>query len=132
MAATILIVEDEAQLREVLRVTLERANYRVIAAENGNVGIRRYRESRPDLILTDMLLPGTDGVELLRAIRQIDPEARMIAMSGGGQAAEIKFLELTKEFGAVESLAKPFRKAQLLSAVERVLATPTAAPLPHA
>lgn len=124
MAATILVVEDEAQLREVLRMTLERASYRVIVAESGNAGIRHYRESRPDLILTDILLPEMDGLEVLRAVRLIDSKARIIAMSGGGQAADMKFREFTKEFGAVESLAKPFRAAQLLTAVERVLSAP--------
>jgi CheY-like chemotaxis protein len=126
--AKILIVDDEPSLREIVRLMLERAGYQVIEAEEGAGALMRYSEHRPDLVVTDILMPGRDGLEALREIREMDPGARIIVMSGGGENANTSFLELAEKLGAVASLEKPFTAADLLAVVARVL-TPDPASL---
>ncbi|MGH7126036.1 MAG: response regulator [Stellaceae bacterium] len=122
--ATILVVDDDEPVRDSLRIVLERVNHKVVLAENGDEAVRCYASSRPDIVITDLLLPDKDGIEIVREIRRIDPSARIIAMSGGGETAESRLDALTKEFGALETLSKPFRLAQILAAIERALSAP--------
>ncbi len=122
--ARILIVDDDEAIRDSMGLVLERMNYEVVLAENGDAAVRCYSSARPDIVITDLLLPVKDGIEIIRDIRRIDPEARIVAMSGGGESAESRLLALTKEFGAVETLSKPFRMAQLVAVIERALKAP--------
>lgn len=119
--AVILVIDDEPAMRDAVRVTLELARHKVLEARDGATAVEYYGSARPDLVITDVLMPAKDGLEVIREIRRLDPKARIIAMSGGGQFAELKYLAFTREFGALESLAKPFRAQQLLAAVERAL-----------
>ncbi|HKX06700.1 MAG TPA: response regulator [Stellaceae bacterium] len=122
--ATILIVDDDGAIRDSMRIVLEQKNHEVVLAENGDAAVRCYASARPDVVITDLLLPAKDGIEIVREIRRIDPKARVIAMSGGGESAEARLLTLTKEFGALETLSKPFRVAQLVAVIERTLNPP--------
>ncbi len=119
---TILVIDDEPAMRQMIRGILESASYRVIDAPNGAIGLALFREQRPGLVITDILMPEKDGIEAVKEMRKIDPEVLIIAISGGGRAKYMNFLEAAKAFGAAESLAKPFRRDQLLAAVASVLA----------
>ena len=118
---TILIIDDEPPVRDSIRHVLEIAKYQVLEAANGAAGIKLYREHKPSLVITDMLMPDKDGFEIIREIRGLDPRARIIVMSGGGQWGNNQFLRMAREFGAIESMAKPFRREELLSAVRKHL-----------
>lgn len=119
---TILVIDDEAPMRKMIRTILESSEYQVIEAPNGITGLRLFREHRPALVITDILMPDKEGIETIREIKQVDPHARIIAISGGGRAARTDFLKVAEKFGALESLKKPFRRNELLASVERVLA----------
>ena len=120
--ATILVVDDDAAIRDSMRVVLEHVNHKVILAENGDEAVQSYLSARPDIVITDLLLPGKSGIEVVREIRRIDPKARVIAMSG--ESTEAHLSTLNKDLGALELLTKPFRVAQLLALIERGVNTP--------
>lgn len=117
----ILIIDDNDDLRDTLVVLLEDQGYSVISASDGESGVRAFSEARPDFVLTDVIMPNSDGVEAIRRIRAIDPTARIVAMSGGSMAGNDYQLRMAKEAGAMEVLAKPFEVDDLVAVVERCL-----------
>ncbi len=121
MAHSILVVEHESELREWVSITLKAASFTVFEAENGVPALRLYREHRPDLVITGMVMPEKDGIETIREICQIDPGARIIAMSSDTYG-RMDFLGIARSFGASETLRVPFRADELLDCVERAIA----------
>jgi DNA-binding NtrC family response regulator len=119
---TILVIDDEPGMRKTIRAMLEGAAYRVLEAPDDAAGIKLYQEHVPRLVITDILMLDKDGLETVREIRKLDPKARIIAMSGGGRTARADFLKVAERDGAMDSLKKPFRRNELLAAVERALA----------
>jgi DNA-binding response OmpR family regulator len=118
---TILLIDDDPRMREMIGRILQSAEFQVIEAASGTAGLALFREHKPDLVITDILMPDKDGIETVHDIRKFDPQARIIAMSGGGRAKYTNFLDIAQEYGAAEVLEKPFRREQLLAAVSRVL-----------
>jgi CheY-like chemotaxis protein len=121
MTALILVVDDDVIVRETITRILEDKGYRVLTAENGDEGLSLFRAKRPDLVLTDIIMPEKEGIETIIVIRKEAPAARIIAMSGGGRAQNKHFLDLAKALGADDALDKPFIEADLLDRVERCL-----------
>lgn len=119
---TILVVDDEAFMLDLVRKILESAGYRVVTAMSADAGFAAFRGERPDAIVTDLIMPEKDGLELIREIRRADPEARIVAISGGGRSHYINALEAAKAFGAREAVRKPFLPNVLLEAITRALA----------
>ncbi len=120
--ARILIIDDEDELRSMLRQMLEQAGYEVTEAVNGAEGIQLYEQDTHDLIITDIIMPEKEGVETIIALRRADPDLPIIAISGGGRLDATDFLTMTKKLGARRTLSKPFRRDQLLEAVGECLA----------
>jgi DNA-binding response OmpR family regulator len=116
---TVLVIDDEPLMRKMVCNTLASAGFQVADASNGVMGLKLYREQRPNLVITDILMPDKEGIETIIEIRKIDSRARIIAMSGGGRTNREDFLKIAKQFGAMEILKKPFRGDELLGAVER-------------
>jgi len=116
----ILLVDDEDSSRQVARRTLEKNAYRVIEARNGAEAVAAYERdpARIQLVVTDLMMPGMDGVALLRRLRQTTPALKAIAMTGGLSPAE---MEQAMETESAEFLLKPFGGAVLLETVRRVL-----------
>jgi DNA-binding NtrC family response regulator len=121
MPQRILVADDDDILLGFIRTVLLKAGYLVDEASGGHKAVALFREHRPDLVLTDLLMPGRDGMEVLRDIRAIDPQAKVIIMSGGGDVVPVGFLDLAPKMGAIGTLAKPFDHRQLLYAVQKVL-----------
>jgi CheY-like chemotaxis protein len=119
--AHILVIDDEQMLRRTLRALLERAGHTVVEAEDGKEGLAQFGIQKPDLVLTDIIMPNSDGVETIGEIRRRAPETPIIAMSGGGSIGGDLFLTLAEQLGASATLAKPIRQAELIAAVERAL-----------
>lgn len=117
----ILIVEDDEAVRRFLRQALENAGYKVIAGRDGQEGISLYRESPTDLIITDIVMPGKDGLAVIMEIRTEFPESRLIAISGGNDQATDEMLQMADKFGAFRTLQKPFSVSVLLEAVREAL-----------
>lgn len=116
----ILVVDDDAKVRGVVRAMLEREEHEVIEAEDGKAGIRRYSAGGVDLVLCDLFMPGRDGLEVIIELRRGFPGVKVIAMSGGGFGGALDLLPTAKGLGASEVLYKPFSRALLIAAIERV------------
>lgn len=104
--ATILIVDDDAPTRALLRDTLEEDGHQVREAFNGQTGLLLYREAPADLVITDILMPERDGIEVTLALTQEFLDARVIAITGA--AGHQSFLNVAKLFGARRVIHKPF------------------------
>jgi CheY-like chemotaxis protein len=117
----ILVIDDEADVRRTVRRMLVAHGYEVEEAADGDTGIARYRERPADVVLTDILMPGKEGLETVRDLRTMDPEARIIVMSGAG-AGPGGYLNVALRFGAQRVLLKPFSMSELITAVNEVLA----------
>ncbi|MFN3681085.1 MAG: response regulator [Nitrospira sp.] len=115
---SVLVIDDDEQVRRMIRDTLEAAGYRVEEARNGAEGLEQYRASPADVVLMDILMPDQDGLESILAFRQQFPSARIIAMTGGSDLIGImNFLDVAKMLGASRTLQKPFERETLLAAV---------------
>ena len=120
----ILVVEDDRPFREMLRKILERAGHEVEEADNGNVCIELYRKMASDVVIMDLVMPDKEGIETIMDLRRMNPEVKIIAISGGGRMRPDGPLAMAKKLGAGRSLAKPFTPQELLGAVAEVLAEP--------
>ena len=114
----ILIVDDEEGLREGLSKLLEGEGYAVIAAETGEEALQILQQSHIDLVLTDMRMPGMDGIELLKKIRERHGELGVIILTGYGQIES--YIE-AMNFGAIEYVSKPFKVNELKFIVNKIL-----------
>jgi CheY-like chemotaxis protein len=119
--ANILIVEDDEGVRSLLKGILTRAGHLVVAAEDGCEGMNSYRKQAFDVVFTDLIMPDKDGLEVIREIRQIDRQAKIIGMSGGSVKFADTYLKLAHGFGASRLLPKPFLIADVLAIVDELL-----------
>ena len=115
--ARILIIDDEPNMRAMLRRMLHQAGHQVSEAGNGAEGIDSYEPDPPDLVITDILMSKKEGIETIIALHRADPDLPIIAISGGGRSGGTNFLSSAEKLGARHALWKPFRGNQLLSAV---------------
>lgn len=121
-SATILVVDDDPDLLQSLRVLLESYEYNVIMAANAAAAIAAVAEQGPDLVLTDIYMPDADGFELINALRQRKLAVPVIAMSGGTRAGSYDNLSIATHLGAAAVIDKPFSNASLIDTIDRVLA----------
>jgi DNA-binding response OmpR family regulator len=117
----ILVIDDDDQTRGMLRQALERAGYEVVDAPTGRAGAQHYRTTPTDIIITDILMPGTEGIEALFELQRQGVPMNIIAISGGGSMGERTFLEIAEQLGARRTVEKPFSLYELLDAVQDVL-----------
>jgi YesN/AraC family two-component response regulator len=111
----ILLVEDEEAVRSMLKAVLEDEGYHVQEASNGKEALQSHASSSPDLILTDIVMPDIEGIEMIMKLRKSDPKVKIVAMSGGD------YLTIAKKLGADHVLAKPFSHQTLLEALKAML-----------
>ena len=119
--ARVLVIEDDVEMRSMMMCTLDRAGYETIGACDGREGLASFRRSPADLIITDIFMPEMDGVETIIELRRDFPDARIIAVSGGGRLSSDDYLPFAEKLGARLTLRKPFSPPELLSAVDQVL-----------
>src|SRR6266852_5144064 len=105
---TKILVIDDVVVREIIAQILEDGGYRVVSAEDGKRGMIAFRDEHPDLTVTDLLMPRQGGIQTICEIRQAKPDAKIIAVSGGGRATNNDLLHLAKQLGASDTIAKPF------------------------
>ena len=120
MSQTILVVDDAAFMRVMLRDILEGEGYVVVEAVNGRDAAEKYEEVQPDLVTMDIAMPEVDGLTALMAIRALDPGARVVIVSAIDNAA-VKTEAL--ENGAVEYVTKPFQPRRVVDVVRRCVRT---------
>ena len=120
--ARILVIDDDADLREVMRETLVSSGHEVVLASDGIQGLRLQRDRPADLVITDIFMPDKEGIETIRELRQEFPKVKIIAMSGGGiHVRKPGYLSTASELGADIVLRKPFDQAVLLDSIVTVL-----------
>jgi len=122
----ILVVDDEEGIRTSIRRVLELDGYEVTLAADGDEGELRFRENHPDLVITDIVMPGKNGLEMLSNLKADFPDMKAIVMSGGGGqtsgAEDLAFLlSVAEGMGIHRTITKPFELADVLSAVRAAL-----------
>lgn len=119
MAPTVLIVDDALFMRMMIRDILSKDGFEVVGeAENGVEAVERYKEMRPDLVTMDIVMPEMDGIEAVRQIMKIDPNAKILMCSAMGQQP---LVVEALEAGAKDFIIKPFQPSKVIEAVEKAL-----------
>jgi two-component system chemotaxis response regulator CheY len=116
----ILIADDSSFTRYGLRKLLVEHGYEVFEAEGGTRAIQLYKEKRPDAVLLDITMPDLDGLTALRQIRRMDPQARVVMVTGMGQQTIVM---QAIQHGASDFVVKPFESARVLAAVQKLVAS---------
>ena len=118
---SILVIDDDETIRGLLRAILEREGYLVSDAPDGDKGFKKYQESPTDLVITDLIMPGKEGIETIRDLRKKFPHVKIIAVSGGGRIGPDSYLKMAKGVGAVRTLSKPIDRLILLKTIGEVM-----------
>lgn len=117
----ILIVEDEKELREMLKLSFVKRKFTVLEAENGKDAIVHFKPSVTDLVITDLIMPEEDGLKVIMRLKELKPSIKIIAISGGGKVGPASYLNLAKALGADAIFSKPFSINGLAEKVEELL-----------
>ncbi|WP_234118018.1 response regulator [Clostridium hydrogenum] len=115
----VLIIDDAAFIRVSLKTMLEKNNFEVVGeAENGEIGVMKYKQLKPDIVTMDVTMPGMDGIEALKAIKAYDPNAKIVMVTAMGQEAMVKKAVIG---GAKSFIVKPFNEKKLVETLNKVL-----------
>ncbi|MCR3758970.1 response regulator [Clostridium felsineum] len=120
MGKRVLIVDDAAFVRRTLRMMLEANGFEIVdEAENGLIGLSKYKEHSPDIVTMDITMEGMNGIEALKAILKYNPKAKVVMVTAMGQESMVKKAIIS---GAKSFIVKPFKQEQLIETMEKVLA----------
>lgn len=117
----VLVVDDDPLVREAIVLMASRAGHDVVEAENGAVALKHHTSKPADVIVMDVVMPVMEGLETIRALRQNDPDVKIIAISGGTPAPGSNYLKYASNLGAHAILSKPFRRSELLDCIETLV-----------
>lgn len=113
-------MEDNDDLRTMLKSSLEKMDHKVIEASNGREALNRFKPAFTDLVVTDLLMPEQDGIGLILELKKIKPDIMVIAVSGGGKIGPSNYLDIAKTLGADAVFSKPFNLKHLLAEVDKL------------
>ncbi len=119
--ATILLVDDDNQVRDMLKKIFVMEGYEVVEAADGLQATELYDPEVIDLVVTDIVMPEKEGLQTIREIRQVNPEARIIAISGGGRIKPEDYLDWANRIGVDQTFTKPIRRTEILAAISELL-----------
>lgn len=120
--ASILLIEDNDQIRQFARIVLENAGHEVREAPDGEAGLRAFRQRPAELVICDLIMPIREGLEMIAELRRGGATVPILAMSGGGTLGDPnQMLAVARALGATRTLPKPFSPNELVSAVEQLL-----------
>ncbi len=119
--AGILLVEDDHDLRSMLKKSLQKGNYLIIEASNGKEALHKFKSLLVDLVITDLVMPEQDGIGLIMELKKIKPDIKIIAISGGGKAGPSNYLSIAETLGANAIFAKPFSVTTFQEKVDEIL-----------
>jgi len=117
---TILVVDDDVDVRTTLADMLTAAGYRVQQAENGVAALAQMRDRPAELVITDIMMPEKEGLETIRDLQEEFPDTRIVAISGGGAASNLNYLDMAQRMGADNVLPKPIRRDDLTAVVDQL------------
>ena len=126
--ARILVIDDEPQIRLLLRMILEEDGHAVVEAANGLAAMQRWQEAPASLVITDILMPDKDGLEVIAELRRRSPQTPIIAISGGSLAMPVRMLDIAGRLGAAYTVDKPFAVETMRQLVSSALAAPCSPP----
>lgn len=121
--ANILVIEDDDGVREMIRRALERVGHNVREARDGRSGLKAIQAENCDLLVTDIVMPGMEGIETIIQIRKRHPQMKIIAISGGGMGKADDYLAIAAKCGANRTQTKPFSMAKMAEIANEVLET---------
>lgn len=120
--ANILVIDDETELRNVIRKALSRSGHDVAEAENGSVALAMLHQNQAfDLVITDIFMPDTDGIQTLRQMKAEYPDLKVVVMSGGGNRIARDYLPMAKALGASLTVSKPFDPIEFADQINNLL-----------
>jgi DNA-binding response OmpR family regulator len=119
--AKILIVEDDDEVRDVLKTLLRDEGHQVSEASDGNAAMEEFLRDPADLVVLDIVMPDKEGLETIIDLRRTHPNVKIFAMSGGGRTSPQDYLDMAKRLGAIQVIAKPFSIDDFLRGVETAL-----------
>ena len=119
----ILVIDDDVVVRTAMVQFLADLGYDVVSAEDGQRGMRLFRSEKPDLVITDIIMPEKEGIQTIAEIRRERPDAKVIAVSGGGRVGNTDFLKIARQLGATDVIAKPVDPDDFAARIERCLST---------
>lgn len=120
--ARILVVDDDDLVRAMMCQSLRKAGHTTAEANNGDSALKALESGpRPDLVIMDIIMPEKEGFETIIELRKQMPDMKILAVSGGGRAGELRFLSFAEKLGASATLPKPFGARELVAVVEQVL-----------
>ena len=123
-SASILVVDDDPEFREALCRALRGAGHAVEEAADGIQALRVAAADPPDLLITDLIMPNRDGIELVMAVKQAHPAMRILVISGRANVGPLDLMDVAARLGANATLAKPFATEQLFAKIAEVLDPP--------
>jgi DNA-binding response OmpR family regulator len=115
----VLVIDDDQLVRYTLSRILHRNGYDVVTASDGMRAMAVFREERPDVVITDIIMPEQEGIETILKIRCERPEVKIIAISGGARNRNVDYLRMAEAFGADDVIPKPFEAEELVSRLAR-------------
>lgn len=118
--AGILLVEDDDDMRLMLKDALEKRKHLITEASNGREALIKFKSSLTDLVITDLLMPEQDGIGLIMELRKLKPEIKIIAISGGGKIGPSNYLNVAKALGADAVFPKPFNLKSFIEETEKL------------
>ncbi len=121
--ARILLIDDDDAFRNALRLTLIHHGHTVTEARDGKEGIKLFPSISADLVITDIVMPEKEGLEVLMELKKSSPSVKVIAISGGGHLSAEDCLRIAQRMGAVKVLKKPFLSADIMSAINDIVPT---------
>ena len=119
--ARIIVIDDQEPIRRIVRRTLEPEGHEILDASDGELGMRLLEQHSAELVITDIFMPGQDGILTLREIRKKFPAVKVIVISGGDSSGLLDLRRDAELLGAVKSLQKPFTAAELVQTVREAL-----------
>ena len=126
----VLVIEDDDLARSLIQRALTQEGYDVTVASNGRLGLAAFRATPMDLVITDLIMPDVEGIELIIEFKRRCPELKIIAMSGGGTGWKYDYLGMAKKLGASRVIPKPFTPGDLCALVAGLLGETCPIPQP--
>jgi CheY-like chemotaxis protein len=121
--AKLLVIDDDPRLLRAIELVLREAGHQVCSVQNGVEGLHAFRRQKPDLVITDILMPVKGGLDTIDLLRAWAPKVKIIAISGGAPTQQTHILlAKASNLGVISIMAKPFSPAELLDKVQRSLA----------
>jgi DNA-binding NtrC family response regulator len=120
--APIVLVDDDESLRTAMATILTRAGFNIHSTADGEEALRFIQKNAVSLVITDLIMPQIEGIELIVRLRKARPDLKVIAVSGGGRLRPETFLDAAKSLGAWKTMTKPFSTPELIASIREALA----------